>query len=107
MIGVDPGELDAKIQSLLPDYMTMGNVGMAEHSIHLANGHLKTPGNSIPMRGGLGPFDYITMGGLLTVLKVREHLERYDRDPGWYQHPKGTEARLASGEELRRDGIKV
>jgi len=38
---------------------------------------------------------------------VREHLERYDHDPGWYQHPKGTVARLASGEDLRRDGIKV
>jgi hypothetical protein len=101
MIGVEPGELDAKIQSLLPDYMTMGNAGMAEHSIHIASGHLKTPGNSIPMRG-VRTFDYITMGGLLTVLKVREHLERNDRDPGWYQHPK-TVARLASGGPARRD----
>jgi FtsP/CotA-like multicopper oxidase with cupredoxin domain len=107
MIGVKPGELDAKIQSLLPGYMTMGNDGMAEHGIHIERGHLKAPQNSIPMRGGPGPFDYITMGGLLTVLKVRERLERYDRDPGWRQHPKGTVARLASREELRRDGIKA
>ncbi len=107
MTGVESGELDAKMQSLLPDYMTMGNNGMAEHSVHLERGHLKAPQNSIPMRGGPGPFDYIDMGGLLTVLKVREHLERYDQDPGWYQHPKGTVARLASSEELQRDGIKV
>lgn len=106
MIGVKPGALDARIRRLLPDYMTMGNDGMAEHGIHIEHGHLKTPQNSIPMRGGQGPFDYITMGGLLTVLKVRERLDRYDRDPGWYRHPAGTVARLASREELRRDGIK-
>ena len=105
MIGVKPGDLDAKIQSLLPGYMTMGNDGMAEHGMHIENGHLTAPSNSIPMRGGAGPFDYITMGGLLTVLKVREHLERDDRDPGWYRHPKGTVASLATREELRRDGI--
>jgi len=107
MIGVKPGALDAQIQSLLPDYMTMGTDGMAEHSLHIASGHLKTPQNSIPMRGGPGPFDYITMGGLLTTLKVREDLEHYDRDPGWYRHPKGTVAHRASREELRRDGIKT
>ena len=56
--------------------MTMGNNGMAEHGQHIESGHLQAPPNSIPMRGGQGPFDYITMGGLLTVLKVREHLEQ-------------------------------
>jgi manganese oxidase len=46
------------------------------------------------------------MGGLLNVLKVRANLDSYDRDPGWYQHPKGTVAGLATAEELRRDGVK-
>jgi len=107
MIGVKPGELDARVQSLLPGYMTMGNDGMAEHGIHIESGHTRAPPNSIPMRGGPGPFDYITMGGLLTVLKVRENLESYDRDPGWYRHPEGTVASLASREELRHDGVRV
>lgn len=107
MIGVKPGEVDAQIQRLLPEYMTMGSDGMAEHGAHIARGHFNAPPNSIPMLGGPGPFADITMGGLLTVLKVREHLERDDHDPGWYRHPKGTVARLASSEELRRDGIKV
>jgi hypothetical protein len=80
---------------------------MAEHGRHIESGHVQAPSNSIPMRGGAGPFDYITMGGLLTMLKVREHVERDDRDPGWYRHPKGTVASLASREDLRRDGIKV
>jgi hypothetical protein len=87
--------------------MTMGSDGMAEHGMHIEDGHVKVPGNSIPMRGGQGPFDYIAMGGLLTVLKVRENLESYDRDPGWYRHPEATVAGRASIAELRRDGIKV
>jgi len=106
MIGVKAAEVDAQVRRLLPDYMTMGHDGMAEHGIHLDTGHMKVPENSIPMRGGPGPFDYITMGGLLTVLKVREELDD-DRAPGWYQHPKGTVASTATVAELQRDGIKV
>lgn len=107
MMGVKAGDLDTRIQRLLPGYMTMGSDGMAEHGIHLEGGHVPAPPNSIPMRGGPGPFDYIAMGGLLTVLKVREHLDSYDRDPGWYQHPQGTVASRASYAELQRDGITV
>ena len=107
LIGVDAGDLDAKVQSLLPGYMTMGSDGMAEHGMHIEGGHVKAPANSIPMRGGKGPFDYITMGGLLTVLKVRENLDTYDHDPGWYRHPEGTVATAANRDDLRHDGIKV
>jgi hypothetical protein len=47
------------------------------------------------------------MGGLVTILKVRDQLESYDKDPGWYKHPPGTVALRASDEELRRDGISA
>jgi hypothetical protein len=47
------------------------------------------------------------MGGLFTVLKVRDRLKSYDEDPGWYKHPPGTVALKATDEELRRDGIDV
>ncbi len=107
MIGVETGALDTQVQGLLPGYMTVGNDGMAEHGAHIESGHTKAPPNSIPMRGARGPLGYITMGGLVTVLKVRENLESYDRDPGWYRHPEGTVAGLASREELRRNGIRV
>ena len=107
MIGVDARGVDEAVRQLLPGYMTMGSDGMAEHGQHIAAGHMKAPHNSIPMLGGPGPFDYITMGGLFTVLKVREKLETYDRDPGWYDHPKGTVASRAIVAELRRDGIEV
>jgi len=104
MIGVKPGTLDQKVRQLLPDYMTMGQDGMGDMAEHIEAGHMKVPHNSTPMIGGMGPFDYITMGGLFTILKVRAELSG-DEDPGWYQHPPGTVASLALAEELRRDGI--
>lgn len=107
LIGVESDAADAQVRHLLPGYMTMGRDGMAEHGMHVEGGHVKVPPNSIPMRGARGPFDYITMGGLLTVLKVREKLASYDRDPGWYEHPDGTVASLASRSELARDGIEA
>ena len=43
------------------------------------------------MMTGKGPFGPLEMGGMFTVLKVREGITCYD-DPGWYQHPEGTVA---------------
>jgi manganese oxidase len=62
------------------------------------------PENSIPMVGGEGPFGYITMGGMFSILKVRDGISSYE-DPGWYRHPVGTVASAASAAELARDGI--
>ncbi len=102
MIGVQPGNLDEKVRSLLPSYMTMGHTGMAE----MASMGMPMPQNSIPMQGGPGPFGLIDMGGMLTVVKVRKDLATYG-DPGWYVHPQGTVADIASADALRRDGITV
>ena len=45
------------------------------------------------MMTGTGQFGPIEMGGMFTVLKIREGLARDDyRDPGPYQFPKGTVA---------------
>ena len=49
------------------------------------------------MLGGPGPFDPITMGGLFTVLKVRDRPTAGDAD-SWYRHPKGTVAYAVSGQ---------
>lgn len=102
MIGVKAGKLDQKIRKLLPDYMTMGETGMGD----MGEMGMAVPRNSIPMVGGKGPFDYITMGGMFTILKVRRDLASYD-DPGWYEHPPGTVARAATADELRADGIEA
>jgi cobalt-zinc-cadmium efflux system outer membrane protein len=50
------------------------------------------PKNTLPMMSGAGPFGPIAMGGMFTVLKVREGLTSYE-DPGWYKQPPGTGAR--------------
>jgi FtsP/CotA-like multicopper oxidase with cupredoxin domain len=102
MIGVNTGNLDARVRKLLPGYMTMGQTGMGD----MGSMAMSTPPNSIPMVGGQGKHDYITMGGMFTILKVREQLESYD-DPGWYENPEGTLASSATNDDLRHDGIDV
>ena len=32
------------------------------------------------------------MGGMFTVMKIREGIQNYD-DPGWYRQPQGTAVR--------------
>jgi hypothetical protein len=56
------------------------------------------------MMGSRGPHGIITMSGMFTILKVREELEE-GVEPGWYDAPPGTTARMATPEELERDGI--
>src|SRR5574341_1297816 len=87
MIGVKQSGVDRKVQNLLPDYMAMGESGMSE----MASMNMPLPRNTLPMMTGKGQFGNIEMGGMFTVLKVREGITSYD-DPGWYQHPEGTVA---------------
>jgi FtsP/CotA-like multicopper oxidase with cupredoxin domain len=90
MIGVDHGDLAAKIQKLVPDYMVMGERGMHD----MAQMSMPLPDNTAPMMAGEGPFGPIAMGGMFSMLKVRRGLKRGDyTDPGWFQHPPGTLAR--------------
>jgi hypothetical protein len=102
MIGVKPGNLDKRVGKLLPAYMTMGQTGMAD----MGDMGMPVPPNSIPMVGGKGQYDYITMGGMFTVLKVRDELAGYE-DPGWYKSPVGALAMIAPPSDMQRDGIDV
>ena len=102
MIGVKPGKLDSKVQRLLPGYMTMGQSGMGD----MGDMQMGVPKNSIPMVGGRGKYDTITMGGMFTILKVRDSLTSY-ADPGWYEAPPATIAQAAPSADLARDGIDV
>ncbi|MCI0364479.1 MAG: multicopper oxidase domain-containing protein [Phycisphaerales bacterium] len=101
MIGVNPSGFDEKVRNLLPDYMTMGHTGM--HG--MTEMGMAIPPNSIPMVGAIGPHDEITMGGMFTILKVRENLSDYDTDPGWYENPPETQASLATDDALERSEI--
>jgi FtsP/CotA-like multicopper oxidase with cupredoxin domain len=103
MLGVDQTGVEEKIQQLVPEYMAMGQNGMAEHAAHTAMGHMQLPENTLPMMTGEGPFGPLEMGGMFTVIKIREDLAAGDyRDPGWYKHPPGTQAWLASADEMKR-----
>jgi FtsP/CotA-like multicopper oxidase with cupredoxin domain len=105
MLGVEKGDFDQRVRKLLPGYMTMGESGMGGHAEHMQ--HMQIPKNSIPMLGAPGPYGYIDMGGMFTILKVRDELETY-ADPGWYVPPAGTVAGEAAAEEMERDlGIKA
>jgi FtsP/CotA-like multicopper oxidase with cupredoxin domain len=94
MIGVDHREVAQKIIKLVPDYMVMGERGMAD----MGEMEMQIPDNTLPMMTGAGPFGPIEMGGMFSVVKVREGLARNDyKDPGWYKHPPGTVAREVDG----------
>ena len=88
-IGVAQRDLTKTIRKLVPDYMAMGSAGMAE----MGSMEMPMPDNTLPMMTGFGQFGPIEMGGMFSVVKVREGLDRNDyKDPGWYQHPAGTVA---------------
>ena len=99
LIGVSTRDYDWRVRKNVPGYMSMGTDGMGE----MGEMGMKVPRNSLPMIGAKGPHDYITMGGMYTNIKVRDHLDTYDRDPGWYEKPPGTMATNASAEEMKRD----
>jgi FtsP/CotA-like multicopper oxidase with cupredoxin domain len=98
LVGANPQGLDAKLSRVVPGYMTMGHAGMAEMSTM----RMPQPANAISMVGGQGPHGIIDMGGMFTILKVRDHL-RPGQDPGWYVAP--ATASEASPSDLVGDGI--
>jgi FtsP/CotA-like multicopper oxidase with cupredoxin domain len=88
LIGVRQGTVEKSMRRLLPGYEAMGETGMGE----MGTMNMGGPKNWVPMMTGEGPFGPIEMGGMFTVVKVREGLTSYE-DPGPYEHPPGTTAR--------------
>ena len=89
MIGVDHRGLVGRLQKLSPDYMVMGERGMAD----MKDMEMLIPEQTLPMMAGHGPHGPIGMGGMFTTLKVRHDQPRGDySDPGWYRQPPGTQA---------------
>jgi FtsP/CotA-like multicopper oxidase with cupredoxin domain len=88
MMGVRQKGVEEKVRAVLPGYMAMGENGMG--NMH----DMGRPKNTLPMMTGEGPFGPVEMGGMFTVVKVRDDLTSY-ADPGWYKHPPGTVARKA------------
>ena len=92
VLGVDQTKLRATLDKFVPGSMVMGTSGMAEHAEHADHLAGAVP-NTLPMMMGTGPFGPLEMGGMFTVLKVRDRLASYDLDPGWYDYPEGSVAR--------------
>ena len=97
MIGVDHRGLVGKIQKVAPDYMLMGERGMAD----MGEMEMPLPDNTAPMMTGHGQFGPLEMGGMFTVFKVRKDQKPGDySDPGPYKFPEGTVAREWTGAAL-------
>jgi len=99
LIGADMRGVDPKLGRVVPGSMVMGQSGMGDPM------KMPLPKNSIAMLGGKGPFGDIDMGGMFTMLKVRDKLTAASA-AGWYEHPKGSVAEEAPAADLARDGIK-
>ena len=94
-IGVDKTGITEKIRKLQPEYMPMGTAGMADMGVMA----MELPDNTAPMMTGWGQHGPIEMGGMFSVVKVREGIAPNDySDPGWYQNPPGTEAQEWTGD---------
>jgi hypothetical protein len=100
MVGTDTRTLDRRMGRVMPEYMSMGQRGMGG----MAEMDMPIPPNSLPMRGGPGPFGYIDMGGMFTVLKVRENPD-HTSSGDWYAHPAGTVAGPADPARMHADGV--
>ena len=100
LVGADTKALDARMDRIMPEYMTMGTTGMG----NMGEMKMPIPANSLPMRGAPGPFGYIDMGGMFTVLKVRDNPEAPEAQ-GWYQYPAGSVASVADPARMAADGV--
>jgi FtsP/CotA-like multicopper oxidase with cupredoxin domain len=94
LTGVDQSGVDDKVRALLPGYMAMGETGMGGMMM------MGQPRNTLPMMSGEGQFGPIEMGGMFTVLKIREGITSYE-DPGPYKNPPGTVARKVTEESAK------
>jgi len=103
-LGVDQRGLEKHVGSLLPGYMAMGENGMGD--MQGMSERMRGPKNTLPMMAGKGPFGNIDMGGMFTVVKVRDDITSY-ADPGWYSCPPGTVAyRVSAAKRLEPPRVK-
>jgi hypothetical protein len=92
LLGVKVGDADGKLRKVLPSAMVMGTSGMGGMSDMATKMGSAPLENTLPMATGKGPFGDIEMGGMFTILKVRDGWSG-EGDPGWYAAPEGTRAR--------------
>lgn len=94
LLDIDTKGLEKKLQFLFPHiHSFMGVKGMGEmfETDEKAHEHPRGRIENLSPMGSPGPFGVIQMGGMFTILKVRDAIEP-GIDPGWYHHPSGTVA---------------
>lgn len=95
LTGIDQGNLNERIRQFFPGFMGLMDVNGMGHMFEMyGDGHHKNIPQHIAPIGNPGPFGVIELGGMFTILKVREGLSSYE-NPGWYLHPEGTVAEEA------------
>jgi len=100
VLGADLASVDERLARLVPGAMVMGTTGMGG----MGEMPMPVPPNSLPMKGARGPFGYVDMGGMFTLLKVRD--DPASADPGgWFEHPEGSVAGPADPARLVADGV--
>jgi FtsP/CotA-like multicopper oxidase with cupredoxin domain len=103
LIGIDRKAL-AAAKRIIPDFHPMGAGGMAA----MGAMEMPMPDNTLPMMTGFGQFGPLEMGGMFSVMKVREGLGANDySDLGPYKNPEGTVARevkVATDQSTPRPG---
>ncbi|MDP3275061.1 MAG: copper oxidase [Deltaproteobacteria bacterium] len=103
-VGARTGTLDRRMSRVMPDFMTMGATGMGG----MGEMPMPVPANSLPMRGGPGRYHYIDMGGMFTVVKVRDRVDGTEAQAqGWYEFPEGTVSGPADPARMAADGVTV
>jgi FtsP/CotA-like multicopper oxidase with cupredoxin domain len=104
LIGARERDLRPTISKLAPGYMAMGANGMAE----MGRMQMQLPDNTLPMMTGFGQYGPLEMGGMFSVVKVRDGMAPGDYgDPGPYRHPAGSVAHEVAGapaEPVRHSG---
>lgn len=97
LTGINKEDIDQRIKQFFPKFMGLMNINGMGDMFEMYGASRMDPKEKIGMPpnispiGSPGPFGVIEMGGMFTVLKVREGLTSYI-DPGWYRHPQATVA---------------
>lgn len=102
LIGVDQKDVAEKMRRFVEGYMPMGSDGMGM----MGEMTMQLPKNTLPMMTGTGQFGPIEMGGMFTILKIRDGITSYE-DPGWYKNPPGTVAHAVVGASAARVATPV
>lgn len=100
LMGINKEPIENEIKKFFPHFMGLMNVDGMGEMFEMYGSNIKMhekmqrPKNIAPI-GNPGPFGVIELGGMFTLLKVREEITNYE-DPGWYNHPKNTVAESIS-----------